>query len=74
MNHISPCTFHRAELNLLDWNTSVLSRVQAFLPELAASNADLARRSQQDPRSVDIENVDSTEERYIEMVCLTFPL
>lgn len=46
----------------------VLSRIQAFLPELAASNADLLRRAREDPSSVDIENVGAEEGRYIEMV------
>ncbi|KAI0777410.1 hypothetical protein BD413DRAFT_178208 [Trametes elegans] len=45
----------------------LLSRVQAFLPELAASNADLVRRARENPDSVDIENVGEDEENYIEM-------
>ncbi|KAM5543866.1 hypothetical protein V8D89_002483 [Ganoderma adspersum] len=45
----------------------LLSRVQAFLPELAASNADLLRRANEDPNSVDIENVDDDQAQYIEM-------
>ncbi|KAI0764687.1 hypothetical protein C8Q74DRAFT_1283401 [Fomes fomentarius] len=45
----------------------LLSRIQAFLPELAASNADLLRRARQDPSSVDIESVGAEEGRYIEM-------
>ena len=44
----------------------MLSRVQAFLPQLAESNAELARRAQSDPSAVDIENVDG-DEAYIEM-------
>ena len=47
---------------------SVLARVQAFLPELAASNAELAARAARDPDSVDIEHLDPDSERYIEMV------
>lgn len=51
----------------------MLSRVQAFLPQLAASNADLLRRAQEDPSSVDIENT-ADAERIIEMVGYTlFP-
>ena len=46
----------------------MLSRVQAFLPELAESNADLLRRAKEDPNSVDIENVDADQAQYIEMV------
>jgi hypothetical protein len=43
---------------------TVLSRVQAFLPQLKASNALLARR---DPKSIDIENVGDEEGQYIQM-------
>lgn len=50
----------------IDMQPAVLSRVQAFLPELAASNAELARRAREDPKSVDIENT-AADERYIEM-------
>ena len=50
---------------------AVLSRVQAFLPELAASNADLLRRAREDPDSIDIENIDESQAQYIEMV--SFP-
>ena len=46
----------------------MLSRVQEFLPELAASNADLLRRAKEDPNSVDIENVDDDQAQFIEMV------
>ncbi|KZT06662.1 uncharacterized protein LAESUDRAFT_653184 [Laetiporus sulphureus 93-53] len=46
--------------------SDLLSRVQSFLPQLAASNAELLRRAQEDPNSVDIENVEN-DERYIEM-------
>ncbi|KAI1792234.1 hypothetical protein LXA43DRAFT_1007205 [Ganoderma leucocontextum] len=45
----------------------LLSRVQAFLPELAASNADLLRRAKEDPNGVDIENVGDDQAQYIEM-------
>jgi len=44
-------------------STKLLSRVQAFLPQLEASNAILA---QADPKSVDIENVPEGAQ-YIEM-------
>ncbi|KAI0789381.1 hypothetical protein C8Q75DRAFT_765382 [Abortiporus biennis] len=46
--------------------SELLSRVQAFLPELAASNAVLARRAQEDPSSVDIEELGETQQ-YIQM-------
>jgi len=42
----------------------VLSRVQQFLPEIEQSNAEL---SQRDPRSIDIEHIEETDERVIEM-------
>ncbi|CDO76405.1 hypothetical protein BN946_scf184937.g19 [Trametes cinnabarina] len=47
--------------------SDLLKRAQAFLPELAASNADLIRRARENPESVDIENVGEDAERYIEM-------
>lgn len=53
--------------NLAD-TQPVLSRVQAFLPELEASNSRLAQRVQADPKSVDIEHVDEGMDQYIEMV------
>ncbi|PCH37163.1 hypothetical protein WOLCODRAFT_167355 [Wolfiporia cocos MD-104 SS10] len=46
--------------------SDLLSRVQAFLPELAVSNAEISRRAQADPDSVDIENVEGGKQ-YIEM-------
>ncbi|KAI0916574.1 hypothetical protein AcV5_003025 [Taiwanofungus camphoratus] len=45
----------------------LLSRVQRFLPQLAASNAELTRRLREDPRSIDLENIEN-DEHYIEMV------
>ncbi|TFK56340.1 hypothetical protein OE88DRAFT_1649560 [Heliocybe sulcata] len=47
--------------------SELLSRVQAFIPQLAASNADLESRMRQDPGSVDIENVSQDAGQYIEM-------
>ncbi|KAG6875770.1 hypothetical protein C0992_002446 [Termitomyces sp. T32_za158] len=44
---------------------AILSRVQAFLPALEASNALL---SSQDPTHIDIEHIDSASGPYIEMV------
>ncbi|KAJ7634842.1 hypothetical protein FB45DRAFT_475524 [Roridomyces roridus] len=40
----------------------LLARVRAFLPEMEASNAELATRAAVDPRSIDIENVEGDEE------------
>lgn len=45
--------------------TLVLSRVQAFLPQMQQANQSLERA---DPAALDIENVDEDEEQYIEMV------
>ncbi|KAI6003594.1 hypothetical protein EDD15DRAFT_2359900 [Pisolithus albus] len=44
--------------------TELLSRVQAFLPAIHASNEALA---QQNPENLDIENIGEDEEHYIEM-------
>jgi hypothetical protein len=52
----------------------VLSRVQAFLPQLEASNAVLAQRFQENPQSVDIENIQEDEQFYIEMVWIALEL
>ena len=46
----------------------VLARVQAFLPQLEASNTDLLRRARENPESVDIENISDHAESHIEMV------
>ena len=47
-------------------SSTVLARVQAFLPAISASNEAL---SQAKPEDIDIENVPEGEEQYIEMVC-----
>jgi len=44
--------------------TELLVRVRQFLPEIERANAEL---SQMDPRSVDIEHIEETDERIIEM-------
>lgn len=44
---------------------SVLSRVQAFLPQLKNANEQLEKT---DPSKLDIENVDEEDGQYIEMV------
>lgn len=46
----------------------VLARLEAFLPQLAESNAELLTRAQANPESVDIENVGEEDGEYIEMV------
>ena len=47
----------------------MLSRVQAFLPQLKASNEVLLQKAQVDPQSLDIENIDENDTHVIEMVC-----
>jgi len=47
--------------------SEILARVQAFLPQLEASNAVLAQQVQVDPSSVDIEHVQQNDTQYIEM-------
>ncbi|KAF8808670.1 hypothetical protein BYT27DRAFT_7137134 [Phlegmacium glaucopus] len=47
--------------------TDLLSRVQAFLPQLEASNAVLAQRAREDPNSIDIEHIPEGMDQYIEM-------
>ena len=54
--------------------SSVLSRVQAFLPQLEASNAILAQRAREDPNSIDIEHIPDGMDQYIEMVSYKFYL
>ncbi|KAF5327143.1 hypothetical protein D9619_004090 [Psilocybe cf. subviscida] len=48
-------------------NAELLSRVQAFLPQLEASNALLSQRAQADPDSVNIEHIPEDMDQYIEM-------
>ncbi|KAK0202410.1 hypothetical protein DFS33DRAFT_1384763 [Desarmillaria ectypa] len=47
--------------------SELLSRVQAFLPEIEASNAILTQRVELDPKSVDIEHITEGMDQYIEM-------
>ncbi|GJE89552.1 hypothetical protein PsYK624_056550 [Phanerochaete sordida] len=47
--------------------SELLSRVQAFLPQFAASTDEIARRAQEDPDSVDIEKLMGEEDKYIQM-------
>ncbi|RDB20626.1 hypothetical protein Hypma_012253 [Hypsizygus marmoreus] len=60
-------TAQRSTPHFIPPPSELLSRVQAFLPTLEASNSLLAQRCQADPRSVDIEHVDDGMEEYIEM-------
>lgn len=46
----------------------VISRAEAFLPRLAASNDDLMHRAALDPASVDIEHLPNTDAAHIELV------
>ncbi|KIM40659.1 hypothetical protein M413DRAFT_446076 [Hebeloma cylindrosporum] len=48
-------------------NSELLSRVQAFLPQMEASNTMLSQRMQDDPASVDIEHIPEGMDQYIEM-------
>ncbi|KAF8150110.1 hypothetical protein B0H34DRAFT_666655 [Crassisporium funariophilum] len=47
--------------------SELLSRVQAFLPQIEASNQILAQRAEQDPDSIDIEHIQEGVNQYIEM-------
>ncbi|KAN0125465.1 hypothetical protein V8E53_015435 [Lactarius tabidus] len=44
--------------------SELLARVQQFLPQIEQSNVDLLNR---DPRSIDIEHIEETDERIIQM-------
>lgn len=53
----------------------MISRAEAFLPRLAASNADLARRAALDPTSVDIEHLgENSDGSHIEMVIVSIAI
>ncbi|KAJ4473283.1 hypothetical protein C8J55DRAFT_135770 [Lentinula edodes] len=47
--------------------SELLSRVQAFLPQMEASNTILSQRVETDPQSVDMEQLEDNSERYIEL-------
>ncbi|KAJ2599252.1 hypothetical protein H4R99_003787 [Coemansia sp. RSA 1722] len=47
--------------------TDLLSRLNAFLPQIAEANKKLEAAVAEDPHKLDIENVDKNEEQYIEM-------
>ncbi|KAH9958922.1 hypothetical protein BC827DRAFT_529056 [Russula dissimulans] len=44
--------------------TELLARVRQFLPEIEQSNAELLQR---DPRSIDMEHIEETDERVVQM-------
>ncbi|KAJ1855315.1 hypothetical protein LPJ73_002355 [Coemansia sp. RSA 2703] len=47
--------------------SDLLSRLQAFLPQIAEANKKLEVDSAEDPSKLDIENVNEDDEQYIEM-------
>ncbi|KAF9583872.1 hypothetical protein BGW38_008273 [Lunasporangiospora selenospora] len=48
--------------------SDLLSRLEAFLPKMKEANEQLDQQIKQDPKSVDIENIDENDgEQYIEM-------
>ncbi|KAJ2630355.1 hypothetical protein GGF44_004102, partial [Coemansia sp. RSA 1694] len=47
--------------------SDLLSRLHSFLPQIAEANKRLEVDIAEDPRKLDIENVDENEEQYIEM-------
>ncbi|KAI9500131.1 hypothetical protein BX070DRAFT_230866 [Coemansia spiralis] len=47
--------------------SALLSRLQAFLPQIAEANSKLKDDIANDPNKLDIENVSDSEEQYIEM-------
>ncbi|KZT40019.1 hypothetical protein SISSUDRAFT_1060674 [Sistotremastrum suecicum HHB10207 ss-3] len=47
--------------------TDLLKRVEAFLPQLEASNALLQQRVEQNPHDVNIEHIDDEDGQYVEM-------
>lgn len=60
-------TIHETLLYDIQWPSYmiVLSRVQAFLPQLKSANEELSKA---DPSKLNIENLEDEDERYIEMV------
>ena len=49
----------------------VLARVQQFLPQIEQSNEELLHR---DPQSIDMEHIEETDERVIQMASKKIPL
>ncbi|KAF4564465.1 hypothetical protein EYR36_002399 [Pleurotus pulmonarius] len=64
---VSPFSFSNAKDYKFSPANELISRVQAFLPQLEVSNSLLAKKMQEDPGSVDIENITEGESQYIEM-------
>ncbi|KAJ2742459.1 hypothetical protein GGI20_004474 [Coemansia sp. BCRC 34301] len=51
----------------IDPPSDLLSRLHSFLPQIAEANKRLEVDIAEDPRKLDIENVDENDEQYIEM-------
>ncbi|KAF5352606.1 hypothetical protein D9756_006315 [Leucocoprinus leucothites] len=47
--------------------SDLLARVQAFLPQIQASNETLSQRMQEDPDSVNLEHISESMDQYIQM-------
>ncbi|KAK0501715.1 hypothetical protein EDD18DRAFT_1034473, partial [Armillaria luteobubalina] len=62
-----PFDFGERRTFAVDPPSELLSRVQAFLPQIEASNAILTQRVELDPKSVDIEHITEEMDQYIEM-------
>ncbi|KAJ3799441.1 hypothetical protein GGU11DRAFT_777074 [Lentinula aff. detonsa] len=62
-----PFNFEERKTWAVDPPSELLSRVQAFLPQIEASNTILTQRAETDPQSVDMEQLEDDSERYIEM-------
>ncbi|KAK0239327.1 hypothetical protein EDD85DRAFT_951528 [Armillaria nabsnona] len=62
-----PFDFGERRTFAVDPPSELLSRVQAFLPQIEASNAILTQRVELDPKSVDIEHITEGTDQYIEM-------
>jgi len=64
----SPLDFGIRETHSVQPPSELLERLQQFLPQMEAANAQLAQRARDDPESVDIEHLDhSAHGPYIEM-------
>ncbi|KAL5519162.1 hypothetical protein ACEPAH_845 [Sanghuangporus vaninii] len=58
---LSSFDFGVRETHAVEPPSELLSRVESFLPQMEAANAELARRTQSSPESVDIENLGNRE-------------
>lgn len=66
----SVCYFYLSKLCCVNLVFLVIARVQAFLPQIEASNVEVLRQAKADPTSVDIENV-GDKAQHIEMVVIS---